>query len=58
VKTVEGQVLSENQAMLSMNQALGFRIEDDPAEPGVRKVTLDLTDPPAGARTAPDADPD
>ena len=58
VKLVEGQVLSENQTMLSMNQALGFHIEDDPAEPGVKKVTLDLTGPPTEAGTDPDADPD
>ena len=58
VKIVEGQVLSENQAMLSMNQALGFRarIADDPAEPGVKKVVLDLTQAPAEAETQPGAD--
>ncbi|HUO54981.1 MAG TPA: bifunctional acetate--CoA ligase family protein/GNAT family N-acetyltransferase, partial [Rhodoblastus sp.] len=53
VKVVEGQVLSENQPMLSMNQALGFRIEDDPTEPGVKKVTLDLTRPPTEAEARP-----
>ncbi len=58
VKVVEGQVLSENHAMLSMNQALGFHIEDDPAEPNVKKVTLDLTIPPTEADANPDADLD
>ncbi len=56
VKVVEGQVLSENRAMLSMNQALGFHIEEDPGEPGVKKVTLDLTQPPAEAPPGWDAD--
>ena len=53
LKMVEGQVLSENQPMLSMNQALGFKIEEDPAEHGVKKVTLDLTKPPTDAETRP-----
>jgi acetyltransferase len=51
IKTVEGQVLSENQPMLSMNQALGFTIQDDPGEHGVKKVVLDLTKPPTEAET-------
>ncbi|WP_296712144.1 bifunctional acetate--CoA ligase family protein/GNAT family N-acetyltransferase [Rhodoblastus sp.] len=51
IKTVEGQVLSENQPMLSMNQALGFTIQDDPGEHGVKKVVLDLTQPPTEAET-------
>jgi acetyltransferase len=51
IKTVEGQVLSENQPMLSMNQALGFTIQDDPGEHGVKKVVLDLTRPPTEAET-------
>ncbi|MDI4642118.1 bifunctional acetate--CoA ligase family protein/GNAT family N-acetyltransferase [Rhodoblastus acidophilus] len=58
VKMIEGQVLSENQTMLSMNQALGFRIEDDPAEHGVKKVTLDLTQPPTEAETQPNPEAD
>jgi acetyltransferase len=53
IKIVEGQVLSENEPMLSMNRALGFKIEDDPAEHGVKKVTLDLTQPPTDAETRP-----
>jgi acetyltransferase len=53
VKMGEGQVLSENEPMLSMNRALGFRVEDDPAEHGVKKVTLDLTQPPTAAEIRP-----
>ena len=56
IKTVEGQVLSENQPMLSMNQALGFRIEDDPGEHGVKKVVLDLTKPPTEAEARPNSE--
>jgi hypothetical protein len=40
LKTVRGQVLSENTAMLAMCAELGFHIADDPASPGVRTVTL------------------
>jgi acetyltransferase len=53
IRIVEGQVLSENEPMLSMNRALGFKIADDPAEHGVKKVTLDLTQPPTDAETRP-----
>ncbi len=49
VKSVEGQVLNENGAMLPMYQALGFHVEEDPGEPGVKKVVLDLTKPPTEA---------
>ncbi|MBB4196947.1 GNAT family N-acetyltransferase [Rhodoblastus sphagnicola] len=54
IHEVEGQVLSENQPMLSMNQALGFKIMDDPHEHGVKKVVLDLTEPPTEAAIRPD----
>ena len=40
LKTVRGQVLSENTAMLEMCAELGFHIADDPDEPGVKTVTL------------------
>jgi len=53
VREVEGQVLSENLPMLSMNQALGFKISDDPHEHGVKKVVLDLTGPPTEAELRP-----
>lgn len=51
IHTVEGQVLSENGPMLTLNQALGFAIMDDPGEHGVKKVVLDLTQPPTEAET-------
>jgi RimJ/RimL family protein N-acetyltransferase len=40
LKTVRGQVLSENTTMLAMCAELGFHIADDPNSPGVRTVTL------------------
>ncbi len=42
LKTVRGQVLSENTAMLAMCAELGFHIADDPDDPGVKTVTLPL----------------
>jgi acetyltransferase len=44
---VQGHVLAENTAMLRMCEQLGFRIADDPAEPGVKLVTLRLDQPEA-----------
>ena len=40
LKTVRGQVLSENTTMLAMCAELGFHIADDPDDPGVKTVTL------------------
>jgi RimJ/RimL family protein N-acetyltransferase len=40
LKTVHGQVLSENGAMLAMCAELGFHIADDPDGFSVKKVTL------------------
>jgi RimJ/RimL family protein N-acetyltransferase len=40
LKTVRGQVLSENATMLAMCAELGFQIADDPDDPGVKTVTL------------------
>src|ERR1700683_5317480 len=40
LKTVGGQVLSENTTMLAMCAELGFHIGDDTDEPGVKSVTL------------------
>src|SRR5271170_4051297 len=40
LKTVRGQVLSENSAMLAMCVELGFHVADDPDDPGVKTVTL------------------
>ena len=53
IEEVEGQVMNENGPMLSMCQALGFRIVDDPQEHGVKKVILDLSNPPTEAETRP-----
>jgi RimJ/RimL family protein N-acetyltransferase len=40
LKTVRGQVLSENTTMLAMCAELGFHIADDPADFSVKTVTL------------------
>jgi RimJ/RimL family protein N-acetyltransferase len=40
LKTVQGQVLSENTTMLAMCAELGFHIADDPDGPGLKTVTL------------------
>lgn len=50
LRRVEGQVLSENVTMLQMCQALGFRVQDDPHEHGVKLVRLDLRDMTAARR--------
>ncbi|MDE2361533.1 MAG: bifunctional acetate--CoA ligase family protein/GNAT family N-acetyltransferase [Hyphomicrobiales bacterium] len=39
---IEGQVLSENQPMLQMCRALGFKLRESREEPGVTIVTLNL----------------
>jgi acetyltransferase len=39
---LEGEVLSENQAMLDMCRQLGFTIALDPAVKGVHRIALDL----------------
>jgi acetyltransferase len=54
ILSVEGQVMNENGPMLSMCQALGFRLEDDPQEHGVKKVVLNLSQPPTEAEARPD----
>lgn len=41
---VKGQVLRENKTMISMCQRLGFDVKDDPDEPGIVIVTLDLAE--------------
>jgi len=40
---IDGQVLTENQPMLQMCKALGFKQRESREEPGVSIVTLDLT---------------
>jgi acetyltransferase len=42
LKTVRGQVLSENTVMLAMCAELGFHIVNDPNDPGVSTVTLQV----------------
>jgi acetyltransferase len=49
LKSVHGQVLSENRTMLLMCAELGFHVADDPVERGVRLVTLPLDEVPANA---------
>jgi GNAT superfamily N-acetyltransferase len=50
LKRIHGQVLVENCTMLELCAELGFVIEDDPAEAGVKRVTFDLDpDPPASS---------
>jgi acetyltransferase len=45
LKQMQGHVLAENRTMLRMCEQLGFRIADDPTEPGVKAVTLPLEQP-------------
>jgi len=42
---MEGYVLADNQAMLKLARSMGFEIEDDAREIGVKRVTLDLPCP-------------
>lgn len=49
LKTVRGQVLTENATMLLMCEELGFHIADDPLERGVKQVELPLDDVPEEA---------
>ena len=42
LKRVYGQVLAENATMLRMCAELGFHIEDDPSQKGIKVVTLGL----------------
>ena len=51
LRTIEGQVLRENTAMLAMCRKLGFNIAGDPQEPNscVVKLALAGSHPPTGA---------
>lgn len=42
LKTVRGQVLSENATMLEMCNELGFHLANDMRDPGVKAVTLSV----------------
>ncbi|MDD3651234.1 bifunctional acetate--CoA ligase family protein/GNAT family N-acetyltransferase, partial [Immundisolibacter sp.] len=43
IREIWGDVLRENAAMLGLVRKLGFRIKDDPDDPSLVRVTLDLT---------------
>ena len=45
LKTIEGQVLSENTAMLAMCKELGFDIALDPRDPDTYLVKLAIREP-------------
>jgi len=47
LKTVHGQVLAENASMLLMCTELGFHVNDDAGERGMKVVTLPLNELPA-----------
>jgi acetyltransferase len=42
LKSLHGQVLTENATMLAMCRELGFRVKADPNEVGIARVSLDL----------------
>jgi len=46
LRAVYGDVLAENTSMLSMSAELGFRIVENPAERGVRRVELPIDQMP------------
>ncbi|HCO43337.1 MAG TPA: hypothetical protein DIT63_04350 [Gammaproteobacteria bacterium] len=43
IREIWGDVLRENAAMLGLVRKLGFRVADDPDDPSLVRVTLDLT---------------
>ncbi len=45
-RTIKGEVLKENTSMISMCQALGFKIGTSPDDPGIALVTLPVADVP------------
>ena len=45
IREVWGDVLRENAAMLGLVRKLGFKVKDDPEDPSLVRVTLDLTTP-------------
>ena len=45
IAVIEGHVLAENQTMLAMARDLGFTVEVDRDDPGLRLVTRQLRDP-------------
>jgi acetyltransferase len=55
LRTVHGQVLTENATMLQMCSELGFKIDNDPNERGMKVVTLQLHEPPTATRVEQDS---
>jgi acetyltransferase len=51
LKTIEGQVLSENTAMLAMCRELGFHVRSDPRDPDTFSVKLALNRRTSGVTT-------
>jgi RimJ/RimL family protein N-acetyltransferase len=49
LQEIHGEVLAENATMLTMCKELGFHIADDPAEHGIKRVTLRLGAAPTKA---------
>jgi acetyltransferase len=43
LRSLVGYVLAQNGAMLGLVSRLGFRVEADPHDPGIRRAVLDLT---------------
>nr|WP_282449058.1 GNAT family N-acetyltransferase [Roseibium sp. CAU 1639] len=46
IEEIKGEVLKENTSMISMCQALGFKVGTSPDDPGIALVTLRVTDLP------------
>lgn len=46
IETIKGEVLKENTSMISMCQALGFKITTSMDDPGISNVTLPVSDLP------------
>jgi acetyltransferase len=42
LRSIQGQVLAENEVMLKMCRELGFEIKRDPGDPGLRIVWIEL----------------
>ena len=45
LREMEGHVLADNRAMLKLARSMGFVIDDDPGDFGVKLVTLNLPSP-------------
>lgn len=56
VRRVQGQVLAENERMLSIARKLGFSIRPEPGDAGLRALSLDFSDDPAADQFCAEAD--